>query len=205
MEPVSISATSRSNTARRAAWSARSTACPSRCRRARSWGSWGESGCGGKTTLARSITGVMHKSARIARGEIRLKAAISCRAREGLAGGALARHRLRAAERHELPRSRLSHRLADRGGVWCIAAAARGRGADARERAFRDGGLNPPRLDEYPHQFSGGMRQRVAIALALALNPRSSSPTSPSPRSTSSSSARSSTSSGTCSASSRSR
>ncbi len=36
----------------------------------------GESGCG-KTTLARSVTGVMHRSARIARGEIRLKGAIS--------------------------------------------------------------------------------------------------------------------------------
>lgn len=31
--------------------------------------------------------------------------------------------------------------------------------------------LDPNRLDEYPHQFSGGMRQRIGIALAMALEP----------------------------------
>ena len=32
-------------------------------------------------------------------------------------------------------------------------------------------GISKTRIDDYPHQFSGGMRQRIMIGLALALNP----------------------------------
>ena len=49
--------------------------------------------------------------------------------------------------------------------------------AAARDRAMallREVGIAgaDERIDHYPHQFSGGMRQRVVIALAIAANPR---------------------------------
>mgnify|MGYP000380216352 CR=1 FL=1 len=40
------------------------------------------------------------------------------------------------------------------------------------KRLFEMVGLNPDRIKEYPHEFSGGMRQRVMIAMALAADPQ---------------------------------
>ena len=78
-----------------------------------------------------------------------------------------------------------------------------GHAAQARARAIELLGLvgipHPDRrVDDYPHQFSGGMLQRAMIAMALALNPRCSSPTSPPPRSTSRCRRRSSGCCGAC-------
>jgi peptide/nickel transport system ATP-binding protein len=48
-------------------------------------------------------------------------------------------------------------------------------GAAARRRAgelLEQVGIAPSRARSYPHEFSGGMRQRAAIAMALACNPK---------------------------------
>ncbi|TMI14482.1 ABC transporter ATP-binding protein, partial [Candidatus Bathyarchaeota archaeon] len=46
--------------------------------------------------------------------------------------------------------------------------------SDVKERVSKlleTVGIEPSRADNYPHEFSGGMRQRALIAMALAANP----------------------------------
>jgi peptide/nickel transport system ATP-binding protein len=131
----------------------------------------GESGCG-KTTVARSITGVLHQSARIAGGELVFKGKdlVSAPARHWLD--------MRWREISFIPQSAMNsldpvYRIGAQLEEVLVQRGGKSR-AEARSRSselFDMVGLNPARLDEYPHQFSGGMRQRVAIALALALDP----------------------------------
>ncbi len=63
---------------------------------------------------------------------------------------------------------------------WQIAEQLRAHEAMSRKRArtrvvelLAEVGISNPgrRVDDYPHQFSGGMRQRVMIAMALSCNP----------------------------------
>ncbi|MFC0407158.1 ABC transporter ATP-binding protein [Roseomonas elaeocarpi] len=132
----------------------------------------GESGCG-KTTLARALMGVLPGGAQVVRGEILLNGT-------DLVQLSLAERRARLwREIAFVPQTAMSaldpvYRLRDQmREVLCERGGLRRAEADSRaEELFRAVGLHPRRLADYPHQFSGGMRQRAAIALALALHPR---------------------------------
>ncbi|TLZ84846.1 MAG: ABC transporter ATP-binding protein [Methanobacteriota archaeon] len=132
----------------------------------------GESGCG-KTTTALSIIRLLPKNGRIVDGHIRYS------------GKDLA-----TIKESELRRIRWKHiAIVFQGAMnalnpvkrvsWQIAEAialhdnmsfdeAQGRVVELLELV----GINPARKDEYPHEFSGGMRQRVMIAMALACRPK---------------------------------
>ncbi|MGM0606321.1 MAG: ABC transporter ATP-binding protein [Halobacteriota archaeon] len=133
----------------------------------------GESGSG-KSVTCQSLTGIVPQPpAEIVRGEIRFDG-----------------RSIRTSERgfREIRGNRVAHVFQNPQGaldpVYTVGeqieeaiAANRSRGDVAlRERAIdllRQVGI--PRaedsVDEYPHEFSGGMRQRIAIAIALAADP----------------------------------
>jgi peptide/nickel transport system ATP-binding protein len=43
---------------------------------------------------------------------------------------------------------------------------------DSADRLLAEVGIRPERMGGFPHEFSGGMRQRIVIAMALALKPK---------------------------------
>ena len=131
----------------------------------------GESGSG-KSTVAHAITRILHPPAVISGGEIRF------RDRDVLAmsDADLGRFRWRevsmvfqSAMNALNPVMTVGDQIVDT--IVSHEGVSR-REARGRAAALLDVvGIESRRLDAYPHQLSGGMRQRAVIAIALALNP----------------------------------
>jgi oligopeptide/dipeptide ABC transporter ATP-binding protein len=136
----------------------------------------GESGCG-KSTLGYALTRMLRPPGRLESGEIRFNGVDIA----SLKGEALRRQRrngfalvLQSGMNALNPVRTVEHHLGDilqahaRPGEDVGHEAVHRRGTELLESVR----LDPAVLGRYPHELSGGMRQRVAIALALALEPQ---------------------------------
>jgi peptide/nickel transport system ATP-binding protein len=126
----------------------------------------GESGCG-KTTLSRMLLKLVEPTA----GQIRL-GGVDVTA---LSAAAMWEHRRRVQIVFQDPYSSLNPRLS--AGTIVGEPLENFRLASGREKErrvadlFSRVGLRPESMQRYPHEFSGGQRQRLGIAKALSVNP----------------------------------
>jgi peptide/nickel transport system ATP-binding protein len=131
----------------------------------------GESGCG-KTTLALSLLRLLPESGRVLRGRVILDGT------DLLPLSEEAMHPFRWRRIAIIFQDAMNslHPVYRVGDQVCEVLQARDAGLSrrqARSRAaelFAMAGVDSAMMDGYPHEFSGGMRQRAAIAIALAGN-----------------------------------
>ena len=134
----------------------------------------GESGAG-KSVTGAAVIGLVDPPGRIAQGEIRLGGRRidhlpydTLRTIRGREIGAIFQDPLTSLNPLYTIGRQLTETISTH--LPLRAAAARARAIELLEDVGIPGAVR--RFDHYPHQFSGGMRQRVVIALALAARPR---------------------------------
>lgn len=134
----------------------------------------GESGCG-KSMTALSLMRLLPLGGRILSGSVRLGdqdlLSLAERDMRALRGGRLAMI-FQEPQTSLNPVLRVGHQVAE---AVRLHQGLSGAGARARVvELLRAVGIPDPerRAEEYPHQLSGGMKQRVMIAIALAGNPQ---------------------------------
>jgi peptide/nickel transport system ATP-binding protein len=132
----------------------------------------GESGCG-KTTLAMSILKLLPDNGRIVAGRILLDGTDLVPLTDEQIRP-LRWRRLSVIFQGAMNSLHPVYKVADQIREALTAHDPRLSAAQARARTselFRLVGLDEALMDRYPHEYSGGMRQRAVIALALACDP----------------------------------